>query len=232
MKLSIGEVFAEAWNLYTRHAGKMILMAAIVFGFLSLVAAAIGPTRHPALIALIAVVYTVGLLWLQGALAVAVSELRAGRTIDSMGSVFDRVAPRLLPLIVAGILVAIGVGGGFILFFVPGLILLTLWMAVTPAVVLEGKGVLEAFGRSFQLVRGDGLRVFAIIAITTIFSTIIATVIRALLTPLPRFFDLYLAGVIANSVVMPFVALSWTITYFDLKLNKDPQWRPQTSTTS
>ena len=39
-------------------------------------------------------------------------------------------------------------------------------------------------------------------------------------------------GVLANSVVMPFVALAWTITYFDLKLNKDPQWRPQTSTTS
>jgi hypothetical protein len=229
LKLSIGEVLGEAWTLYTRYAGKLIVMAAIVFGFLSLVAAAIGPTRHPALVALIAVVYTVGLLWLQGALAVAVGELRAGRRIDSIGPVFDRVAPRLLPLIVAGILVAIGVGGGFILFFVPGLILLTLWMAVTPAVVLEGKGVLEAFGRSYRLVRGDGVRVFAIIALTTIFSTIVAAVIRALLTPLPRFFDLYLAGVIANSVVMPFVALAWTITYFDLRLNKDPQWRPQTT---
>jgi hypothetical protein len=232
MKLSVGEVLAEAWALYTRHAGKLIVMAAIVFGFLSLVAAAIGPTRHPALIALVAVVYTVGLLWLQGALAVAVGELRAGRTIDAIGPVFDRVAPRLVPLIVAGILVAIAVGAGFILFFVPGLILLTLWMAVTPAVVLEGKGVLQAFVRSYELVRGDGLRVFAIIALTTIFSTIVAAVIRALLTPLPRFFDLYLAGVIANAVVMPFVALAWTITYFDLKLNKDPQWRPNEATTT
>jgi hypothetical protein len=225
MKLSVGEVLGEAWSLYTRHAGKLIVMAAIVFGFLSLVAAAIGPTRHPGLLVLVAIVYTVGLLWLQGAMTVAVGELRAGRTIRSIGEVFDRVAPRLLPLIGAGILAAIGVGGGFILFYVPGLILLTLWMAVTPAVVLEKKGVLEAFGRSYELVRGDGLRVFAVIALTTIFSTIVAVVIQAILTPLPRFFDVYLAGVVANSIVMPFVALAWTVTYFDLKLNKDPRWK-------
>jgi hypothetical protein len=232
MKLSIGEVLGEAWNLYARHAGKLIVMAAIVFGFLSLVAAAIGPTRHPGLLVVVAIVYTVGLLWLQGAMTVAVGELRAGRTIGSIGELFDRVAPRLLQLIFAGILVAIGVGGGFILFYLPGLVLLTLWMAVTPAVVLERKGVLEAFGRSYELVRGDGLRVFAVIAITTIFSTIIAALIRAVLTPLPDFFDIYLAGVIANAVVMPFVALAWTITYFDLKLNKDPRWRAQPRTTS
>lgn len=224
MKLSIGEVLGEAWSLYTRHAGKLILMSAVVFGFLSLVAAAIGPTRHPGLIALVAVVYTVGLLWLQGAMAVAVAELRAGRAITSIGELFDRVAPRLLPLVVAGVLAAIGVGGGLILFYVPGLVLLTFWMGVTPAVVLERRGVLESFGRSYRLVKGDGLRVFAIIALTTIFSTIVATVIRAILTPLPRFFDIYLSGVVANSLVMPFVALAWTVTYFDLRLNKDPRW--------
>ena len=220
MKLSIGEVLGEAWSLYTRHAGKLILMAGIVFGFLSLVAAAIGPTSNPALIMVVAVVNVIGVLWLQGALAVGVSELRAGRGIGSIGELFDRVAPRLLPLILSGLVAAVLVGGGFILFLLPGLFLLTFLMAVTPAVVLEHKGVRAAFSRSLQLVRGDGLRVFAIIALTTVFSTIVAVTIQAMLAPLPDFLDIYFAGVVANAIVMPFVALAWTITYFDLKLNK------------
>ena len=33
MKLSIGEVFAEAWTLYSRHAGKLIVMAAEGYPF-------------------------------------------------------------------------------------------------------------------------------------------------------------------------------------------------------
>jgi hypothetical protein len=220
VRLSIGEVLGEAWSLYTRYAGKLILMAAIVFGFLSLVAAAIGSTRNPALIAVVAVTNTVGLLWLQGALTVAVGELRAGRAIGSIGTIFDRVAPRLLPLILTGILAAIAVGGGLILLIIPGLIVLTYVMAVTPAVVLERRGVADSFRRSIDLVRGDGLRVFAIIGITWLFGAIIATVIRAVLVPLPPFFDIYIAGVIANSIVMPYVALAWTLTFFDLKLNK------------
>ena len=49
MKLSIGEVFAEAWSLYTRHAGSDPHCAAIVFGFLSLVARRDRPHARPGL---------------------------------------------------------------------------------------------------------------------------------------------------------------------------------------
>ena len=44
--------------------------------------------------------------------------------------------------------------------------------------------------------------------------------ILILMSPLPRFFDVYVAGVVANSITMPFVALSWTLMFFDLRLNK------------
>jgi hypothetical protein len=226
MRLSIREVLSEAWALYTRHAGKLIVIAAVVFAILSLLPAAIGQSDDLdlggaiAIVAVSALVNTVGIALLQGALAVAVSELRAGRDVGPILDVFAKAQSRLWPLLGAIVLVTIVVVGGFILLFIPGLVALTFTMAVVPVVVLEGCGVRAAFRRSFALVRGDGFAVFAIIVLTQIFAAIIASVIQALLSPLPRFFDIYLGWVVANAIVVPLVALAWTITYFDLKLNK------------
>ena len=46
---------------------------------------------------------------------------------------------------------------------VPGLILITIWAVVAPSIVVEDKGVFEAFGRSRELVRGNGWKVFVAI---------------------------------------------------------------------
>lgn len=220
MRLSIAEVLGEAWSLYTRYAGKLILLCAGVFALVSLVPAAIGPTRDPGLVAVVVILDIVAIALLQGALAVAVGELRAGRTGLSLARVLSRAAEHFWPLVIAVLLLAVAVVGGLILLIVPGLVLLTYTMAVVPAVVLEGRDPLGAFQRSFALVRGDGLAVFAIIALTTLVSVAVSAAIQAALAPLPRFVDIYLAWVVANSVVVPLVALAWTVTYFDLKLNK------------
>ena len=52
------------------------------------------------------------------------------------------------------------------LLIVPGLFLLTIWIAVIPAVVLENRGIGESFGRSRELVRGNGWNVFGVIILT------------------------------------------------------------------
>jgi hypothetical protein len=220
VRLSIAEVLGEAWSLYTRHAAKLILICAAVFALISLVPAAIGPTRDPGLVAVVVILDIAAVALLQGALAVAVGELRAGRDGFSIGRVLERAAEHFWSLVVAVLLLAIVVVGGLILLIVPGLILLTYTMAVVPAVVLEGRDPLGAFQRSFALVRGDAIAVFVIIVLTTVVSVAVSAAIQAALAPLPRFVDIYLAWVVANSIVVPVVALVWTITYFDLKLNK------------
>jgi hypothetical protein len=198
----------------------MILMCAAVFALISLVPAAIGPTRDPGLVAMVVILDIAAIALLQGALAVAVGELRAGRTEISISRVLSQAGGRFWSLVVAVLLLAVVVVGGLILLIVPGLVLLTFTMAVVPAVVLEGRDPLGAFQRSFALVRGDALAVFAIIVLTTVVSIAVSAAIQAALAPLPRFVDIYLAWVVANSIVVPLVALAWTITYFDLKLNK------------
>ena len=222
VKLSVGEILGESWALYTRNSGRLIAVAAIVFGFLSLVNAVIdsfGSTPIALLLVSVAIAI-VGVFWMQGALVIVVQDLRDGRTTPSIGDVFQRVEPRLWTLIGAGILAAVGIGVGLILLVVPGLVLLTYWSMITPVVVLERRAALPSFSRSAALVSGNGLRVFAVIAVTVIGSSIVSAVIFALLSPLPPFFDLYIAGVVANSVTVPYVALAWTLVYYDLRAGK------------
>ena len=83
--------------------------------------------------------------------------MRDGRRDQTVGDLFSAAAPYILPLIGFGILFGIGVAIGFVLIVIPGLILLTFWSVGAPAIVVEGTGPIDAFGRSWRLVRGNGL---------------------------------------------------------------------------
>jgi hypothetical protein len=219
--MTVGEVLGESWALYTRHAVRLILVAAAVFGFLSLIYALVDASGQTLLLPLSAAVTIFGVLVLQGVLVVIVDDLRAGRLELSMGHVWQRIEPRIWTLLAANVIASVAIVAGLILFIIPGVVLLTLWCLFIPAVVLEGRGVIECFRRSMYLVQGNFLKVLVVIVVTIIFATIIATVIQAILWPLPRYVDIYLTGVVANSVTMPLVAVSWTIMFFELRTAKE-----------
>jgi hypothetical protein len=220
VRLTVSEVLADAWRLYTRNSGRLIGIAVVVFGFLSAVQALLNTTGSRLLVAVSVGVTIVGAVWVQGALVLAVDDLRGGPAGLSIGEIFRRVEPRLWTLLGAGLLVGVGVVAGLLLFIIPGLILLTYWSLVMPAAMLEHRGVLGSITRSQQLVAGNFLRVFAIVAITIILSTIVSLMIVAILSPLPDFVDIYVSGVIANGITVPFVALAWTLTYMELRTIK------------
>ena len=89
-----------------------------------------------------------------------VQDVRDGRLDQSMSELFSAAAPYIATLILNGILYGIAVAIGFFLLIVPGLILITIWAVVAPAIVVEDSGVIGAFGRSRELVRGKGWAVF------------------------------------------------------------------------
>ncbi len=96
----------------------------------------------------------------------AVRDVRDGKQDLTIGEMFQRVQPRLPALIVAGILAGLGIALGLVLLIVPGLFLLTIWSLIVPTIVLEGKSAGESFGRSRELVKGNGWSVFGVIVIT------------------------------------------------------------------
>jgi len=218
-RLAVGETLADAWRLYTRNSWRLIATAGVGYGVLALleilVASAVSERLAFTLVSLALTV--VAVYWLQGALVLLVQEIRAGRPAPPMLDLFARVGPKLWTLMAAGLLAGFGIAVGLVLFVLPGLALLAYWSLITPSIVLEGRSVTAAFRRSAQLVRGNALRVFAVIVLTVIFSSVAGLVVTALLQPIGGAFGYYIAAVAANAVTIPFVALAWTEMYFALR---------------
>ena len=98
----------------------------------------------------------------------------------------------------------------------PGLFLLTIWCLIVPAIVLEGKSAGESFGRSRELVRGNGWNVFGVIIIT-IAAIIVANIIVSIaLFWLPDEVQGFLQSLVSNTLVAPFMAVALTLTYYAL----------------
>ena len=211
-----GAIVREAWELYKAHWRTFVPLALIVYIVLGLITLVFGLLLGWLGLIIGALASIVGTFWLQGALVEAVQDVRDGKQDLSIGQLFARVQPRLPALIVAGLLAGLGIALGLILLIVPGLFLLTIWSLIVPTIVLEGKSAGESFGRSRELVKGHGWQVFGVIVIT-IGAVIVASIIVGLLTFwLPDGVDSFVSDLISNTVVVPFVAIAWTLMYFAL----------------
>lgn len=144
-----------------------------------------------------------------------VQDVRDGRRDFTVGELFSHAAPYVGTLVLNGILAGIAIFIGFVLIIVPGLILLTIWAVIAPSIVIEDKGVFEAFGRSRELVRGHGWQVFGaiVIAFLIVFAVgIVAGVIGSSISDAGRI----ILGTIANVLTAPVAALVSSILFFDL----------------
>jgi hypothetical protein len=216
-------VFGESWNLFKAHWQHLVSIALVVY----IVVAGLGILLAFVLGGLGAflgvVVALVGTYWLQGALIEAVSDVRDGKADLGIEETFGRVWPRLGAIILAAILLVLGIGIGFVLLIIPGLYLLTIWIAVIPAVVLENRGIIDSFGRSRQLVRGNGWNVFGVIVLTFLLVAGIAILLGAVLIPLDDWLSSLIARFVTNIVVAPFVAVVWTLVYYRLRGAEQPE---------
>jgi hypothetical protein len=209
-------ILREAWDLYKTHWRTLAPIALVVYLVLGLLSLLLGALLGVLGIVIAALISIVGTFWVQGALVEAVRDVRDGRADLSLAENFRRVQPRLPAIIAAGFLAGIGIALGFVLLIVPGLFLLTIWSMIIPAIVLEGRSAGEAFGRSRELVRGNGWNVFAVIVLT-ILTVIVAGIIVGIATFwLPDGVQGFVQDVLSNTIVVPFVASAWTLMYFAL----------------
>lgn len=135
---------------------------------------------------------------LQGALIVATANDLSGKPVD-FGTCINRALAKFFPLLGLGILLSLGVGAGFLLLFVPGVILYLMWMVASPVLMVEQTGVIDSFGRSRALTKGSRWQLLGLLAIFFIFSMIVA---------IP--FSLF--AVVSPSIAMIGNALSSTVT--------------------
>ena len=210
-------VIGEAWALYKSHWQHLLSISFLVYAAVALIGLVLTLllSWFGALVG--AVVALIALFWLQGTLVRAVEDVRDGRADLSVRDTFESVRPHLGSIIVAGLLAGIAIVLGLILLIVPGLMLLTWWIVIIPVIVLEKTSAGESFGRSRELVRGYGWRVFGVVLLTILIYIIAGIVLRLLLTPLADWLQSFLGDIVVGTILTPFLAVTWTLLYFRLR---------------
>jgi hypothetical protein len=208
-------VIRRVLDIYVDQAAVLMPAAAAVFvlsGILTGVLVAAGP--GPALIALIISLLATTLF--TGMVVQLVADVRDGRRDASAAQLLRAVGPMMGQLILVGIASAVGIALGFVLFVIPGLVLITLWSVAAAVVVIERPPGLQALGRSRELVRGNGLRVFAVILLLDIAVAVVATALELLANSAGTGVGI-VVRVIVGVLAAPLSALAAAVLYFQLR---------------
>jgi hypothetical protein len=203
------------FETYRDQAGVLLPVA---FWLFLIVAIVNGLTASNFALFLVALVVSlaIGTLY-QGMVVGLVKDVQDGHRDSSVGDLMRFALPVLGPLFGAGILAGIGVGFGFLLLIVPGLYLATIWAVIAPAIVIERRSIFDAFGRSRQLVSGNGWPVFWTVLVAYLITIVASFALTAIADsiangPLVRI----VFSAIASTFTAPIIALVAAVLYFRL----------------
>jgi hypothetical protein len=214
-------VISEAWGLYKAHWRHLLLFSFVVYIAVALIGVLLVSTLTWLGVVLAALVSLVALFWLQASLVKAVEDIRDGRADLSLGETFSAAREHLGAVVVAGILAGLGVAVGLILLIVPGLVLLTWWCVIIPAIVLENRSAGESFSRSRELVRGYGWNVFGVIVLVVLLLIGFQIVLSIILSPLAEWLESFVSQIVSGTLTAPFIAIVLTLLYFRLRAAKE-----------
>jgi hypothetical protein len=210
-----GRVIGEAFETYRNHAGALLGGALIVIGISAVINGIFATTGSLALVAIGVLISIVAGVLYAGYVVKLVQDVRDGRRDFSVGELFSAAAPYIGTLFLNGVLAGIAITIGFVLVIIPGLILITIWSVIAPSIVVEDRGVIEAFGRSRELVRGNGWNVFGVIVLAFLIVIAVSIVLGLIGSVLGDAGRVVLQA-IGNVLTAPIAALVASILFFDL----------------
>lgn len=208
-------VLSEAWEMYKAHARHLLTVAFVIYLLAGLVAALFGLAGGVgAVIGIVVSVFAVFLL--QAALIKAVQDEREGRRDMSIEGTLSAVMPFIGSVALASIVAGVAITAGLFLLIVPGLILLTIWAVIIPVIIIERAKAMDSFGRSMQLVRGQGWHVFGTLVLLYVIQLVVGLLLGVLFSALPYSLRDGLSTVIAGTLIAPYLALVVTLIYYRL----------------
>ena len=226
----------QAWELYRAHFRHLVSIAFIMYVIIAILT-----------LVLILLLGNVGALaavfvgvaavfWLQGALVIAVDDIRDGRADLTIRQTLEGVRRRINTLSLLGfffvlmfVIALILIVVGFLLFFIPGVALvfvffyfLVRWILAVPVIMLEERGVFGGLDRSGELVRGHFWQVLGVVLLTLLVLIGAGIAISLVLSPLPNGLQGLVAQLVSSTLTAPFAALAWTLMYYDLRGAPEP----------
>jgi hypothetical protein len=222
-----GRVISEAFSLYRDYFAPLILMALAIFVVTGLVQGLLADAGGWAAQLVSSAVNLAAVALYTGFVVKLVEDVRDGRRDFTAGELFSAGSAAAITLVLNGILRGIAVAIGLLLLIVPGLYLLTIWAVTSPAIVAERRGVIEAFGRSQELVRGEGWSVFLTILLAFLITAGVTIVALAIGSGL-GVGGLIILGIIASTLTAPIGALVASVLFFDLGGSSSPAAQSRT----
>jgi MFS family permease len=128
---------------------------------------------------------------------------------------------RFFPIVGLAIVASLLMGLGFILLIIPGLILMTMWFVATPACVVEQLGPFRSMKRSSQLTKGHRWKIFGLIFVLLIISSIISPTLTVSLAAIGGRLLAVTGSAIWHGVWGAFYAIAVVVTYHDLRVAKE-----------
>jgi hypothetical protein len=214
-RVHVSRVISEAFSIYGGQVGVLLGSALVIFLVVGLAQGLLATGDSVILNLVGSIIYLIGVTLYSGMVVKVVDDVRDGRRDMTVGEIIGSVTPVLGALIGNGILKAIAVVIGLILIIIPGLILITIWAVTGPAIVVERRGAIEAFGRSRELVRGEGWSVFAVLVVTLLIVIGISIVI-GIIGAATGDAGQVIFGIIASVLTAPIFSLVSAILFFDL----------------
>ena len=171
--------------------------------------------------------YLVGYYLLQGMMLKAAINGFSGKSTP-LGAAFNVGLRSALPLFALGILAGLGMGLGFILLIVPGVILAVMWIVVAPVLVAERRGIFESFSRSAELTKGHRWAVLGLLAIYMVLSWLISAVVAGIVLaavglnpggPPPAY--MMIINFVVNTLAAVVAAAGTASIYYELRTIKE-----------
>ncbi|WP_374470646.1 glycerophosphoryl diester phosphodiesterase membrane domain-containing protein [Phenylobacterium sp.] len=167
-KLEIGRVIQETFAVLGRNFATFFVLALIltglptaIVGVLQMEAARANTVAGWSWFLVTGLISGVMAMVLQGALIFGTINDLNGRRVSVSDSLTIGLR-NFLGLFAVSLLYGLAVGFGTLLLIVPGIMIAVAWCAAVPALIAERIGIMDTFGRSAQLTRGNRWRIFGL----------------------------------------------------------------------
>ena len=158
------------------------------------------------------------------AVTVAVSDICLGGTPGVLRSYKRAFSRDVLPLVLTYVALVAVIVLGFFALVVPGIILLTWFLFVTPIMVLERRYGLQAFKRSKKLGDGYHWRDFGIMAVVLLAALSVMIVYEGMMVGFAEPMNVALRAAIDTLFITLFIPLFYVcmvLLYYDLRARKE-----------
>lgn len=222
-KVDIGSVLSRTFETYASQFTLLIPAALVVFVPIAILTG-LAFAASSALGAILgALLFVLGSVLYQGMVVEAAADMLDGRRDQTIGSLVGGAAPVVVPLLVAGFLVAVASTLGLILLIVGFFLVFTIFVVTAPAIVIERLGPIQGMKRSIELVKDQFLPALGVVVVVLLLTSVARFVLELIFGAIDDSgFGSSLGALIAGVLLAPITALAASLLYFDLSGYRGP----------